>query len=443
MNEIYDYHLQAYLKKVIDTLPISQQMQLKSIRLCNNNIIRAPGATEGVYLLHSEGNKKADEKHKHLRENKAKIFGQVTCKNPFACPCCTAKMMSKYQAKIQSGIDAMRAKGYFGFMMTFTIAHLPFMSNRETTDILYKTWKYCFARNSKDYKKKRTHGYRAFQEFYHDLNIVHRVRVCEYTHGENGWHPHFHCIFWIKKDQATINKILQWEDTLNDYWEKYALKYTKQYWEENHLHKDNREQFEKAITSCYDRQKFVDSKAVYFSRDKDGKILEALSSEYIAGWGADNELTGNVQKKASHAGHLTPYQILEKAAAGDKDCEQLYIEFMLQVTRKPVHHRVDFSTGMAKIITEHRNTEGYKEVIKKKDATRQNWEVIGFFTSQQWWKICHLNKQFPIISNLLYLTAYKKELVSEFLEFYDIKLCSPELSNVSNHIANIFNNIAA
>lgn len=441
MSEIYDYHLQSYLKQVINSLPINQQMQLKSIRLCNNNVIRAPGATEGVYLLHSEGDKKSE--HKHLHENKAKIFGQVTCKNPFACPCCTAKMMSKYKAKIQSAIDAMRAKGYYGFMMTFTIAHLPFMSNREITDILYKTWKYCFARNSKAQKAKRSHGYRAFQEFYHELDIVHRVRVCEYTYGENGWHPHFHCIFWIKRDQATIDKVLEWEDKLNEYWEKYALKYTEQYWKENYLHKDKQEEYFKAISSCYNRQKYVDSKAIFFSRDKDGKLLEALTSDYIAGWGADSELTGNVRKKASHNEHYTPYQILEKAAAGDKKFEELYIEFMLQVTRKPVHHRVDTSTGLTKIITEYRNTEGFQEVIKKKEETRKNWQVIGFFTSEQWWKICHLNKQFPIIANILYLAAHKKELISEFLEFYDIKMYPPGLSNVSEHIENIYNNVAA
>ena len=428
-REIYDHKLQSYLKGVIKKLPYSQQMQLKSVQLCNVNAIRQPGATSGIHLMRSKA------------AHSAKIVGQNTCKSPWICPCCTARQMSEYAKKIAATIDAMKQKGYIGFMMTFTVAHLKFQSCREVTDILYNTWKYCFC-NLK--KTKRTHGSREFQNFYDTFKIKHRVRVCEYTWGKrNGWHPHFHCIFWVEKKYA--DQILEWEERLNAYWDKYAQIYTQKYWEKNNLYAEDREKKLSAIQLCYNYQADQKLQGVHISRTKEGKLLQAESSEYICGWGSDRELTGNVRKEASHSNHYTPYQILELASKGDTEMENLYIEFMLQVTRKPVHHRVDFSqSGLHKIRIDYMNTAGYQSVLASKKKPPTDWETIGFFLPEQWLQICHLDQSFPLISNILYLAANcYDDILHEHLKFYNIKMLNPELSNVSKHLENIFNKTIA
>ena len=403
-QEILDYRLQHYLRTVIDKLPINQQIQLKNISKCNQRLIHQNGVEPGVFLLTNNN-------------GQARFFGQVTCKNPWACPTCSAKMMAKYSAEIAIALDLLRTENYFGFMMTFTIPHARFMSCRETTDILYRTWRVCFQKGRSGNIRNSNKRWQPFINFLRDLEIKHRVRCAEYTWGENGWHPHFHAIFWVKRNR--INEVLQYESQLNEYWIKTCKEQTLKYWQENNLHGSadaHADLFKRYTTFNKEYQSVTISK-------RNQKIAESLSSDYIAGWGANKELTGNYRKEASHENHFTPYQILEKAADGNEKMQKLYIEFMLQVTKKPVHHRVDFSqSGLKAKIKLWKKTQQYKECIKKNKQERGRWVVACWFTKQQWLEIFELNRYSPILSNLLWLAANKKELLEEFLNAFNIKL---------------------
>lgn len=409
-TEIQDYRLQHWLQAKIATLPINQQMQLKNLRLCNHKTIPQVGVESAVFLLVNN-------------RSEGKFFGQTTCKNTWACPCCTAKMMSKYSAEIGDALEALKAQGYFGFMITFTVPHLRFETCRDVTDRLYKTWNAVFKFSS----KARSHG-NQFTKFRQYFNIKHRIRVAEYTYGKNGWHPHFHAIFWAKREYK--DEILAWQEKLNEFWCYHCRKVTEKFYDERTSDRIN----------VYLENK--EYPAVKISTDRDGKILESQSSDYLAGWGADKELTGNYRKKASHANHLTPYQILELAAEGNKKYQDLYIEFCLQVTKKPVHHRVDFSqSGLKKIISLYRQTNACESFILKKKVETAEWQVVCWFTKEQWSELCYLNKFSPILSNLLWLAVNARELIAQFLESFDIYL-EHRRHRHADHIENIFNNVA-
>lgn len=414
-QEILDYRAQHYLQSIIKELPVHQQVQLKNLSLCNKRLIPQVGVKETAFLLRNEN-------------GESKFFGQMTCKNTWACPHCAAIQMKKYATKIAASIDALNKRGQKAIMITFTVPHLQFQSCREVTDILYQTWKESF-QNATNTKRKRHFG--AINQFHRANGIKYRIRAAEYTYGANGWHPHFHCLFFVDNDK--FDSLLDWEEQIQSRWIKIFEKVATEYITKNKLHQNIGTP--EAIVNRF--LKFADSQAVKISRDKDGKPLETTSSAYIAGWTTDKEMTGNVQKKASHNSHYTPFQMLEMAMNGDAKMKELYLEFCLQVTRKPVHHRVDFSVGLSKIATEQIQVEGYQSVLKKK-SNRGKWEVFCWFTKEEWQRLCYDDS--PVLSNMAFLASInRKDLLQEYLrEVFNFELHDKK-QKIVKHIEKIFN----
>lgn len=417
-QEIYDATLQHYLREVISKLPKNQQLQLKSLALCGKRVIIPQHGEAGVFVL-SNG-------------ERAALFGNVTCKNPFACPVCSARMMSKYSSEIAVGLDEFKKRGLFGFMVTFTIPHLNYMSCREVTDILYNTYSY-FRRTMKQ-KYKRKHKGSVSGQFYNAIKVHHSVTVCEYTHGKNGWHPHFHAIWWIDAKQK--DDVLAWEADLNEFWMATAKREMKKYWIKNKIRGNDEIVMQKTVDNLFREGELEGG---LFISKSNGVISESLSSDYISGWGANREVTGNYRKAASHEGHRTPYQILEDAYNGDVDSERLYIEFLLQVTRKPVHHRVIWSrTGAKAIIKTALQVIKMSEICKKKDAG-ENWHVLCWFTRESWFTVLEYDRVFPCISNILYLARSSPNLLYEYLTGLGIFYYSYDSNFLCQHIEDIFN----
>lgn len=404
-QEILDHTLHSYLHKIISKLPLGQAMQLKTLASCGSKIVPRKGLASNVYLI-------SNGEH-------SKFIGQTMCKNTWACPVCSAYMMSKYSSEIASAIEMKRAEGYIAFMVTFSVPHLRFMKCRDVTDILFKTFEY-FRRTAKQKNyRKRSNGElgnrtgTVSKQFFEELDITDYVNVCEYTWGVNGWHPHFHMLMWTKKENA--DSVMKWQEKLNEFWLKTAKRVT-----QKHLEKFYGEKYTQTVIRLYDR---AEKDAGVFISNDNGKLRESLTSDYVAGWGADKELTGNRRKEASHNGHFTPYQILEKAYYGDKDMEDLYIEFCLQVTRKPVHHRVTWSkNGFKSRITQFRQTEKARDLLKKKESAEMDWYVLCYFTPEQWKEICYFDKFTPLRGNLLFMATFAPDLIPKYLENFDIFL---------------------
>ena len=396
--ECLDYHLQHVLRRMLEELPYEEREgRLKSVYLCGRTIIKNPGFFNGVYVL-SNG-------------NQAKFFGQSHCQNPFICPVCSARIMEKNRARIASALDMLHEE-YFGFMVTFTLPHLKFMSCREITDILYDTWKYFRLKIRKDPKKNYEHPYTKFAR---TCEVKHFVRVCEYTYGdENGWHPHFHTIFWCSRDKADLVPSFQKE--LNDFWTTQGKRVALKYWKANKLHEgeDLNDIAERLFSTVNDKYP-----ALKISTDENGKLIETTSSGYIAGWGSDREVTGNIRKEASHENHFTPYQILAKAEHS-KHWKNIYIDFVRAVTRKPVHHRLNFSkTGISKMIDEWQKVNGYDSTSKQKKSAE--WRVVTYFTEEQWSDLCYLNRFAPVLANILCLAAISTDLMFEYIDSLEVR----------------------
>ena len=427
---ILDYHLQHVLFRILDRQPQETRYQLRNISRCGRRTIPAGvGTPSMVAVLRSS-------------TGESTIFGQQHCRNPHACPVCSAKIMEVYRAKIASALDEEYARGYYGFMATFTIPHLWFMSCRETTDILYETWKYFRLRQRKRADRTWIHPYYEFAE---TTGTKSWVRVCEYTYSfKNGWHPHFHCIFWTPKEN--FSNVLEWEQRLCDFWISQAKRITLKYWREHNLHSEMGDLnilLDKVYAHQYDW-----NQSLRFSRDNKGKLLRATSSEYLTGWGSDREATGNYRKTASHEGHFTPYQILEKAEH-DERWAQKYIEFCMAVTQKPVHHRMNFSKdGIYKRVCDWQAINGYV-TVGTTNVKKKSWAVVAYFNADEWFDISTANRRTPVIANILYLAANNIELLFDYIRSLNIPIRLPtdggEFSSgfrTCDVIQRIFNNVA-
>ena len=437
INNIHDHRLLNKLRKYLFAHP-KYLVQLKSTAYCGSKIIRQPGMTPQVYLLKNNED--------------AKFYGMTSCKNSWFCPTCSVIQMSKYAANIAVALDALKQPKYsqWAFMATATIPHTSGMSCEESTEILYNTWKAFIVRGNHNLKRSISKNWRAsdpFATFCESFNCKHRVRIGEFTYGKHGWHPHFHCLFWV--DSKNFDLVKGWKDTLNERWLQLAKRETLKFW--NKKFPTKKVENATRVEIMYSKMDVAGSKGFYISTDKNGNVIRQESSMYVCGWGADKEVTGNIQNKATHEGHYTPMQLLEQADETNNFME-LYIEYALATKRKK-HKRINWSarSGIHKIIAQWRITHVYQEVLKKKaTAIQENkglWEVIYTFNEQQWSLLCWLNTQNQILQKILELARASPQPVIDierllFENKIPLSKISPKKSDDCKHIQDLLNSVA-
>lgn len=427
-NEVSDYKkLKEIRKKLDENGNLKQKLMLKSVYYCGSKpVINNSGAAVGL-----------------IANNKtARFFGITTCKSPWCCPVCTARQMSKYAEKIGCAIDALKEQGLVAAMITFTVPHTSGFTCEQITEIAYNVWKMFVVHGNKIAK---TYKNDIFANFMATFNSKHRVRVTEYTWGSAGWHPHFHTLFWFPKNR--IQEILDWEEKLQKRWLELCKRYTikellKSYPKEQI--KTARAKVETRVKIMYEKLNDV-SKCVYISKDKQGKVIIQESSSYICGWGADKELTGNVDEKATKTNHWTWQQILSEAiATNNQKFWDLYFEYA-NATKKYRHTRVNFSvhSGICKIISDWKQTNIYKNALKKKHIQMEKefgkWKMVCWFTLSQWQNIYSRDLEIKILELATQTDALQK--ITELLKLHQIP---PPIINkaASDKIEIIWNNAA-
>lgn len=378
-DNIKDYRLQKYFKNAIRTKgSLADRVALKTFLNCGTR-----GHEHGVAILSNS--------------SYARLSGARMCHNAWACPVCSAVVMSKWATKIAAAIDALK-KDFAAVMFTFTIFHSKNDSCKQAFDVLFETWK--------RWQRSCTSG-SALSKFLSDFGIKHWVRCAEVTYSANGWHPHLHVLYFV--DKSKLHQFdLPKEMALRNFWnlcQEQAMKQVYGYTKYNALYESQRLHEENV--------------GLYVSRNEKGQPIIQQSSDYICGWGADKELTGNYLKEATCKSSRTPYQLINAAFDGDQMAIQLYLEFARYVVQHK-RRRVDISrNGLRQIISLHMNTEGYKEVIKKKRKKLQegaaDWVTVIWFSKNDWYKIC--NNDLPLIFMMLCFAKYENgfDLIAELL----------------------------
>ena len=443
-EEIVNVRLQRKLKAWLHKHPKMEQ-DFRSLSYCGEKVlVGGDGSEPGVFVL-SNG-------------DDASLFGTTSCKSSWICPYCTAKRMAMFSIQIAMAIDALKVNhNQVAFMLTLTVPHTRGMTCEDTTEILYESWK-DFMINAPSTDDNKWFGWSdrdPMAAFCIHFHCHHRVRVGEYTHGEHGWHPHFHCLFWVDADK--FNEVADWEEKLKNHWINIVRRRTLCRWDWQKLKSfsllpDNpspRGQYRKVarlvkskeladeVKVALDNNRTrleimyrnlnVESQALFISKQDDGSIIEQKSSPYVCGWGADKELTGNYKMKASAEGHETPWQILERAVNNnDEKAFNLFMEYAY-ATRQFRHSRISFSihSGIKQIIDDWSKNHSSTYTYKKKSTT---WKVVVWFQKEQWYNMLCTEEATGVglIESILFLATLPeaRQRIIDFLRPFGVSPCN-------------------
>ncbi len=136
------------------------------------------------------------------------VSGVQTCNNVWGCPVCSTVIQSRRAAEIDSAIDQWIRYGTErrgpatarAYMLTLTIRHAISHRLELTSHLIAEAWSEMFSGRRGQQMRKL-------------LGMSHFVRALEPTYGENGWHPHLHCIL-LTDDELTADT----EKAIHDRW---------------------------------------------------------------------------------------------------------------------------------------------------------------------------------------------------------------------------------
>lgn len=225
----------------------------------------------------------------------------VTCSNSFLCPVCAPRIRSKRSKEIGVAVDKWLSQSGTAFerwlssdpnktlyMLTLTFQH----SRRDSlSDIMPRF-------------KKATQffwGHRQVKKAFRLAGIQGRITAFEITHGSNGWHPHLHILVFCNEHYFDVPGFRRlWVGSLK-----------------------------RAGLSGSEKC------ALNFIEARNG-------SEYI------NKISleiGLSNAKEGREGGLSPFQLLEKSASGDREAGKLFQE-LWQYMRDSRTHSLEWSKGL-------------------------------------------------------------------------------------------------
>ncbi|HEV7368953.1 protein rep [Arenibaculum sp.] len=216
-----------------------------------------------------------------ISDRGAAFGGVMTCGSVWMCPVCAAKVTEGRRQEVAQAIEAHLAAGGRVYMAAFTAPHDRRMTAQELRGLIAGSW-------------RRMQGGKRWKAAKVKADLVGTVRALEVTHGDHGWHPHLHVLFFFGAD-ADPDEVDAFGVFLFEQWARIIRKL--------------------GYGEC--------NPAVW-------RFEEARSSDdagdYVAKWGADREVTKG-HAKLGRKGGRSPWQILTDIAAGDRRSIMLFREY--------------------------------------------------------------------------------------------------------------------
>lgn len=224
-------------------------------------------------------NHKLVEVWKDTNRGKAHYRHLRTCGSIWVCPICASKISEHRKREIRRVINALVDQPV---LCLFTLSHAKKTPLRVTVAELLAA--YAGFTSGKGWQDIRTR-----------FDIFGWVRSLEFTHGDNGWHPHLHVIMWAKAKNYDCMR-----DAMGTRWGKILNTIGKKY-----------------VTGISFNLK---------EADKDVGDYVAKMGVQNVNWDIEHEVAKSVIKKAK-PGHRNPIQLLYDSAHGDRVATKLFKEY--------------------------------------------------------------------------------------------------------------------
>lgn len=220
-------------------------------------VLRAPIPGHGLAPI---------EVHKGQNCKRAFYHGLMSCGSVWACPVCAAKIAERRRAELVEAIESAKQKGWRVHFVTLTVPH----GVGDDINALLAGLRGAL--------KRMSHGKYAISKQL-DGALKGYIRTLEVTHGQNGWHPHYHLL--VMTDHHIKPGMLQ--DVYRPAWQR----------------------------ACR-------LAGLPIPSDRHGCTVQdgADAARYASKWGLEDEMTKGHMKKTRRKG-CTPWGLLRAVLDGD------------------------------------------------------------------------------------------------------------------------------
>jgi len=132
-----------------------------------------------------QANKKEVEVWRSFDHGSAFYADLQTCSSVWACPVCAAKVSERRRVELLQAMGQHQAYGGVVWLLTLTNPHT-------RTDDLQAMLK------AQALAMSRFNSTKSAQKLWSFTGCIGTVRAWEVTHGDNGWHPHFHILLFVR-----------------------------------------------------------------------------------------------------------------------------------------------------------------------------------------------------------------------------------------------------
>ncbi len=300
--------------------------------------------------------------------------GLQTCGSVWACSVCSARVTAVRRDELQQALDYARAGGLHLSLLTLTGPHGPRDDLGKLQEAHRQAYRYFVS------------GKLRLSALLDELGFIGSIRGQEVTHGQQGWHPHWHVLLFTAGPITDAQ-----EAAVMRQWTRSAARAGLGEVNRGALHLDP---------------------SIRLSGDE----LVGKLGLYVCKWGAAEELTRSHVKKAGRGGR-SPWQLLSNAVQGDDHAAALWCEY--ERVYKGAKQLV-WSKGLRELM-------GLKELLSDDEAAAlepDGWTVAAKLTPPEWRLVRRLDLRAELLdiatspndAPLCYSHAYRAEqLIKEWL----------------------------
>jgi hypothetical protein len=243
------------------------------------------------------------------------------------CPVCAAKVAEVRRDELRQGVEAAVAGGGAVLHLTYTVRH----QRGDQLAALLGAFSTAYSRmvGHRTYRKLISKTYA----------IMGAVRAQEVTHGENGWHPHYHVLLFLSRPLSQ-SQLAALETEIRALW-----------------------------ASSAGRQGLDMNRAGFALR-----ASSLAASGYVAKWGVEEEMAKS-HLKTGRNGSRSPWGLLRASADGDVRAGYLWREYATVFKGK---RQLVWSAGLRALLgLEDERSDGDIAADKPADAKHLGWVMFS------------------------------------------------------------------
>lgn len=299
---------------------------------------------------------------------KAFYHGLMACGSVWTCPVCAAKVSERRRSELKQAIEAGKALGWVPHFVTLTVPH---GAGDDVKELLAKLSEALKRLSNGKYAIKRRIEQEKPSEALHGY-----IRALEVTHGQNGFHPHFHMIAFTSAGVTSAFML----DAYRAAWQR----------------------------ACR-------LAGLPIPSDTHGVTVQdgRFAAEYASKWGIEDEMTKGHTKQTRRKG-LTPWGMLRAVLDGDDaeyPAERAAALFQVYAAAFAGRRQLYWSNGLrAKLALAKELTD--EELVAKPDDEEAS--VLATLTVEEWKAIRRKGQQAHILTVAETAPALLRQVVNGY-----------------------------